>query len=230
MRVFDGSRSARARSSASAARAYRVSASSRRPSRAATCACDASRSLFSWCSIQDMIRASSTRARRRPTPRIFEISHDDQACLEADDSRQRRQVAVALGGLSQLGVETLSDDRFRPAIHAGHFQTPAVLEIVDRGAGLCDVIVHAGSDLRPAARPRSRRTVRSPRARRPRRRPRSRRSRSPMRRAFVRPAVAMRRRPSIANRSGQGRSPWETGDVDPGTRPPPRYTSRRSPW
>ena len=36
-----------------------------------------------------------------------------------------------------------------PRSTPGHFQTPAVLEIVDRGTGLCDVIVHAGSDLRP---------------------------------------------------------------------------------
>ena len=50
---------------------------------------------------------------------------------------------------SQLVAETLPDYLLRSTVHTGHLQTQAVFEIVGRGIVWCDVVVHAGSGLRP---------------------------------------------------------------------------------
>ena len=59
-----------------------------------------------------------------------EIRQQNQSRVEADDARQRRQVAVPRCRLVQLLPETLPDSTFRSAVDTGYLQPQAALKIV----------------------------------------------------------------------------------------------------
>ena len=71
----------------------------------------------------------------------LEVRQQDDPFLEADHRRACRQVAIPGPSLGQLGGQTPPNTRQRPAIHAGDFETPTVLKVIERGTSRRDIIV-----------------------------------------------------------------------------------------